>query len=48
MKFTLKFLWGLLLVTGPVFSLAMAEENEEDELYELYGGEKLISIASGI
>ena len=48
MKFTLKFLWGLLLVTGPVFSLAMAEENEEDELYELYGGEKLISIATGI
>ncbi|MEM7304297.1 MAG: TonB-dependent receptor, partial [Pseudomonadota bacterium] len=47
MKFTLKFRLALVLMTNLVFSLAFAVENEEDDLYELYGGEELISIATG-
>ena len=47
MKCLINFWFSLVLMVSLVLSNSFAEENEEDDLYELYGGEELISIATG-
>ncbi|MEM8843906.1 MAG: TonB-dependent receptor [Pseudomonadota bacterium] len=47
MKYLRNFLFCLVLMSNFVLQNSFAEENEEDDLYDLYGGEQMISIATG-